>query len=85
VGEQKEEVGMSEWRPIHTAPKDRKILVWSAEEGSVDCVWWFEGKDIYGRPESGWVKNWDSVFDGPDEMYQAPDMWMPIPEPPEGE
>ena len=54
------------WRPIETAPKDRRILAWEPGEGAVTLDW---------DEECGWGQESDSGR----WTHFAPTHWMPIP------
>ena len=75
---------MSEWRPIHTAPKDgTRVDLWCvnhlhyAKKGERRCnVDWGTVTDWMGRERQDWRH-------GHGEDLQ-PTHWMPIPLPPNG-
>lgn len=69
---------MSEWQPIETAPKDRRIRVWahSAERHAK----WDEDKYVK-KPRPYWnVDGWTTTW----SRYHKPSHWMPLSEPPDG-
>lgn len=63
------------WRPIETAPKDKRVLVWSGQE--LYAARW--AKNPYTNDEAWIVAEWGE--DG-DQALVRPTHWMPLPEPP---
>lgn len=72
---------MADWKPIESAPKDRKIDLWAkiwladgdrfTAERFPDCSWW--NKDSMG--------SWDAHWHGVPKGYRVTH-WMEIPEGP---
>ena len=67
---------MNAWRPIATAPKDRRILVY--EEGLVHVVEWF---DREWRGDGKWFTGYWCADDG-NWYVDYPTHWMECPEAP---
>lgn len=69
---------MSEWRPIDSAPKDERVLIFvpgwgtNAADGVFLAEWQREG---YWQPEYAEVTMLDEPCDWPTH-------WMPLPNPP---
>jgi hypothetical protein len=71
------------WQPISTAPKDRFILVYCAEDNSRWLAKW-QGRDPHGRwygiDEHGLTREGGS--NDRQGFGYAVDAWMPLPDPP---
>ena len=65
------------WKPIKTAPKDERLLVWSGQK--MYCAHW--AKSIETGDEAWIVAEWG---DEGDQALVRPSHWMPLPEPPNG-
>jgi hypothetical protein len=66
------------WRPIETAPRDRFIVLYCAEDNS---RWWakWQGDQWYGVDELGLTR----TGRGPEDVTGwEVTAWMPIPDPP---
>ena len=62
------------WQPIHTAPKETRVLVWV--DGQVFIATQeYEQASYEDSYESFWY--WDAFDSG-----ECPTHWMPLPEPP---
>jgi len=91
-----EELLMSQWQPIETAPKDGTEILLYNEEGNIESGNWVEaepdGTDCMGS-DAGWMSFSGLTFPGrsfgnPDyftKQQAPPTHWMPLPEPPETE
>lgn len=68
------------WRPIHTAPKDRFIILYCPED---DSRWWasWQGGEWYGVDSLGLTRTGHSINDDAVTGWFIT-AWMPIPEPP---
>lgn len=65
---------MTDWQPIDTAPKDKRLLVWSGQE--IYAAHWAQ-HPVTG--DEAWiVAQWG---DG-DQALVKPTYWAPLPEPP---
>ena len=63
------------WKPIETAPKDKRLLVWSGQE--MYCAHWAQN---WQTGDEAWiVAAWG---DEGDQALVRPSHWMPLPEPP---
>ena len=74
---------MSEWQPIETAPKDKRILLYRPTAPE----WWMVmggryDSDKYAKnPKPYWsTDNWS--LGKMEQRQNAPTHWMPLPEPP---
>ena len=68
------------WKPIETAEKDKKILVYSPKYGECFAVnFMFNENDI---SDTAWViaRSEEATF-----IVRDPTHWMPLPEPPKDE
>jgi hypothetical protein len=75
-----EELDMSEWQPIETAPKQAgRILLY--RDGRVVCGQWHT--DQYAKnPKPYWTHDLIDVFGIRDARSRPPTDWMPLPDPP---
>lgn len=66
------------WRDITTAPKDRFILLWCAEDES---TWWAKWQDRrwHGVDEHGLTRSGSSAGDVAVVTGWKVEAWMPIP------
>lgn len=74
--------GMSEWRPIDSAPKDGSAVLLFGGEG---CFGWTPPANMADLPLS--ISRWseDRWVEATGEQYQphdGPTHWMPLPDPP---
>lgn len=76
-------LGVVQWLPIETAPKDwgvTKFDVWANDARFADC-WW--GKATYEQGEPGVVYQSDYDCNGPVDSYvRNATHWQPLPPPP---
>ena len=66
---------MSEWQPIETAPRDKRVLIWSGQE--MYCAHW--SRNPMTRDVAWSVAEWGT--EGEQALVKATH-WMPLPEPP---
>ena len=64
----------TEWRPIESAPKKDRLLLWLADEGFSITGCWDAKEEMWRLPE------WD-MWTSEDGMHQITH-WLPLPEPP---
>jgi hypothetical protein len=78
-------MGMMEWQPISTAPKDRQILI-SNKDGIGVGKWKEEPYTSYfmGGAFQGIICGWEAWCGGSeyDVVIDNPSHWMNLPEPP---
>lgn len=74
---------MSEWQPIETAPKDKRILLYRPTAPE----WWmvmggrYDSDEYAKNPKPYWsTDNWS--LGKTEQRQNAPTHWMPLPEPP---
>ena len=74
---------MSEWQPIETAPKDKRILLYRPTAPE----WWmvmggrYDSDEYAKNPKPYWsTYNWR--LGKTEQRQNAPTRWMPLPEPP---
>lgn len=61
-----------DWLPIHTAPKNRRVLVWSGQE--LYCAHWAQSATT--GDEAWIVAEWGTEGD---QALVRPTHWMPLP------
>jgi hypothetical protein len=66
---------MMEWQPIETAPRDKRILVWSGQE--IYAAHWV--RNMITNDEAWIVAQWG---DECDQALVKPTHWLPLPEAP---
>jgi hypothetical protein len=62
------------WKPIETAPKDKRLLVWTGKE--MYCAHW--AKNPYTDDEAWVIAEWGER----DQALVKPTHWMELPEAP---
>jgi len=71
----KESTAAEQWRPISTAPKDERVLVWNGHERFV--AHWARHEQ---RGDEAWiVAEWGNEGD---QILCHPTHWQPLPQPP---
>jgi hypothetical protein len=65
------------WQPIETAPKDKRVLVWTGQE--IYAAQW--AKNVFTSDEAWLIVRWE----GYDILSRNATHWMPLPDPPEDE
>ena len=67
---------MTEWQPIDTAPKDGTdilaYLEWTDKSGEIRVIRWDEEMEVW----------WGDYAYDPDDEFEYPTHWMPLPAPP---
>lgn len=66
------------WQPIETAPKDKRVLVWSGQE--IYAAHW--ARHMTTDDEAWVVAQWGEEGD---QALVKPTHWMPLPEAPNAE
>ncbi len=82
---------MSEWMPIETAPKDKKLIVgyWNelGKWRTVMAHYWLANTLESDHTESGYAdEGWYEATEAYDELAPCdcePTLWQPLPTPPE--
>lgn len=69
------------WRPMETAPKDRFILLYCAEDNSRWLAKW-QGLRWHGVDDDGLTREGHSLGDPEVVTGWAVMAWMPLPDPP---
>lgn len=69
------------WRTMETAPKDRFILLWCAEDNSRWLAKW-QGQRWYGVDDEGLTREGHTEGDREVVTGWAVNAWMPLPDAP---
>ncbi len=73
---------MSEWQPIESAPRDRRILLWSPTFGGRAIGGRYDDDKYASKPRPYWTLDNERICGVSTCRAQPPTHWQPLPEPP---
>jgi hypothetical protein len=76
---QPEDIAMSDWQPIKTAPKDQRILMSDDDMVSAGCWMWNSWDGWWGCEAARQLA--DEYSAKPGYWQNPPTKWMPLPTP----